>query len=61
MAALAHYFRANAWDNRLQIAQHARSSWAWEPRGQIEGVYNQYGLLPWRNQPATLALGAAEE
>ena len=36
MAALAHYFRANAWDNRLKIAHY--NPWAWEQAERQEQI-----------------------
>ena len=36
MAALAHYFRANAWDNKLKIAHY--NPWAWEQAERQEQI-----------------------
>ena len=37
-AALAHYFRANAWNNRLKIAHPASNPWAWEQAERQEQI-----------------------
>jgi hypothetical protein len=36
LAALAHYFRANAWDNKLKIAHY--NPWAWEQTERQEQI-----------------------
>lgn len=38
LAALARYFRANAWDNRIKIAHGESNTWAWEQPERQEQI-----------------------